>query len=124
LEFTEQIAVLLTENVNEHIEATAVRHTHDRFTNTSIGGCVKNSFDHWNGGFRTLQTETLLTDVTSVKELLESFSSVQTVENKALFLGTDFKTHTFDVLLDPLLFIRVLDVHVFNADLTTVRVTQ
>ena len=65
-ELRKDIAVGLTDDVGEHVESTAVRHTNDRLFDAAIGGRVEDRLNSDDGGLGTLESETLLSDVTRV----------------------------------------------------------
>ena len=71
-----------------------------------------------------LDAEPLLTHVFRAEERLERFSSVETTEDVTLLVRLDVRVRPLQLLLHPALLHRILDVHVLDADRSTVCVAQ
>ena len=63
-------------------------------------------------------------DVLGGEELLEGLGGVEPLEDVALVVEVELGRHALDLLLDPALLLRVLDVHVLDADRAAVGVAQ
>ncbi len=75
-EFGENVAVGLTNDVREHVEATSVSHPNDGFSNAAIRRSVENRLQGHDGRLSALEPEALLTDVTRVQKTLKDFCFV------------------------------------------------
>ena len=63
-------------------------------------------------------------DVLRGEELLERLGGVEPLEDVALLVGRRAVVDALDLLLDPALLLRLLDVHVLDADRAAVGVAQ
>ena len=77
-----------------------------------------------DGRLAAFEAEALLADVLGVQELLERLGCVQLVEDPPVLVGAQLGRNALDVLLDPSLLLRLLDVHVLDADRPAVGVAQ
>ena len=71
-----------------------------------------------------LDAEALGADVLRGEELLERLGGVETLEDAVLLLLRHRRVGAFDLALDPVLLVGLLDVHVLDADRAAVRVAQ
>ena len=71
-----------------------------------------------------LETEPLLAQVLGAEELLERLGAVQLLEDVPLVVDGQLGVGALDLLLDPALLGRFLDVHVLDADGAAVGVAQ
>ena len=77
-----------------------------------------------DGRLRPFEAEALLPHVAGVEEALERLRRVQPVEDVALLARVEGGGQALGVLLDPPLLLRVLDVHVLDAERAAVGVAQ
>ena len=124
LELLEDLVVALADDVGEHIEPTAVRHAHDHTVEVRVRGLLDDGVECGDGGFGTLHAETLLTDVLRREKSLECLCCVEPVEDVPLIFRRQLVVHPFDLLLDPVLLVELLDVHVLDTDRAAIRITQ
>ena len=99
-------------------------HAHDRFVEPGLDGLVQDGVEDDDRRLRTFEPEPLLADVAGVQEALEDLGRVQPVEDVPLLVRTRRRRHPFHVLLDPALLVRVLDVHVLDAQGAAVGIAQ
>ena len=124
LELLEDLVVALADDVGEHVEAAAVRHADHRAVELGVGGRLEDGVEDRDGRLGALEAEALLADVLGGEELLERLGRVEPLEDVALVVEVELRRHALDLLLDPALLLRVLDVHVLDADRAAVRVAQ
>ena len=70
------------------------------------------------------QRETLLAKVLCLQEFFESLGVNERRQNMTLFLSGRCFKGAFNAFLDPLSLVRVLNVHVFDADRTNIGIVQ
>ena len=124
LELGEELLVLLADDVDEHVETTAMRHAEHGGVHGGVGGGAEHGVEQGDGRFGALDAESLLAEVLGAEELLERLGGVESIEDVALLLDAEFDGDALDLLLDPALLDRVLDVHVLDADGAAVGVAQ
>ena len=89
-----------------------------------VGRRLEDGVEDRDGRLGALEPEPLLPDVLRGEELLERLRRVEPLEDVALVVEVELGRHALDLLLDPALLVRVLDVHVLDADRAAVRVAQ
>ncbi len=124
LELVEQRAVVLADDVDEHVEAAAVGHADHGLGHAGVRCCAEQGIDQRDRGFGAFDTEALLADVLRAEEGLQRLSGVEPSEDVALFVGFDGAVGTLELLLHPALLDRILDVHVLHTDGAAVRVAK
>ena len=124
LELEEDLAVALADRVHEHVEPAAVRGAEHGFGHAGVGGRAEQRVEHRDQALGAFEAEALLAQVLRVHEPFEGLGRVQAVEDPALLLGLQRGRRRLDPRLHPLLLVRLLDVHVLDADGAGVRVTQ
>src|SRR5690606_38020059 len=112
LEFVEQRAMRLTQNLGQHVEATTVSHAKDDVLDAQSATALDDLLKRRNGGFAAIETKTLGAGILDVEELLEALGLDKLVEDGllALWREGDLLVRTLNALLDPLLLIRIGDV--------------
>ncbi len=89
LELFEQHRRRLAEDIDQHVEASAVRHAHDHFFD-ALAARVKNGLvQQWNQAVAALQRETLLADVACMQVFFEAFRRGQHAQDTQTFLVRD-----------------------------------
>ena len=101
-----------------------MRHSDDNTVKVLVSGSRNNLINDWNHGFRSFKTKSLGTNIFCCKELFECFSSVQSLKDTQLLIKCWSKRCTFNLGLNPTLFICVLNMHVLNTDCAAVRIAQ
>ena len=124
LELPEQLVVALAHDVGEHVEATAVGHSHHRRVEAVVGRGGQDGVKDRDGRLCAFYAEALLADVLGGQELLERFGCVEAPQDVALLVGVDAAGDALDLLLDPALLSRVGNVHVLDAHRAAVGVAQ
>ena len=124
LELAEDLRVRLAGNVGQHVEATAVRHADRHLEDVVVRGLDQEGIEERNQGLSALEGEPLLTDVLGLQEGLESLALVQLVQDAQLLSDIGLRMRLLDLVLDPGALLRVLNVHVLDADSARVGVAQ
>ena len=123
-ELFKELAVVLADDVDEHVETSAVSHANDRIAHTSVRRLTEQAVEHGDCALCSFDAESLLTYVLGPEELLESLSCVEATEDMALLVFFDLDCLAFDVLLDPSFLFRIRDVGVLDAGCAGVRVAH
>ena len=87
-EFAENLAVSFVENVGEHVQATAVCHSHHKFIYAEASAVLYNGIQGRHQTFQAFQRKALLTNVFGVQEVLKHGGLVQFLEEVTFFVGT------------------------------------
>ncbi len=124
LELAEDLAVLLADDVGEHVEPAAVRHPDGDLVEPALGGRLADLVDQRDGGLAALEAEALLADELGLQEGLERLGLVELEQDPQLLLAGRLHVRLLDALLDPAALLGVLDVHVLDADGAAVGVAQ
>ena len=125
LELGEDLLVRLADDVGQHVEPAAVGHADDDLVQLGLGGRAEHLVEQRDQRLAALQREALLADVLGLQEGLERLGGVEPVEDVLLLArASGFWYLLLDPLLDPAPLLRVLDVHVLDADPAAVRVPQ
>ncbi len=118
LEFAKEIFRRFTEDIDQDIETSPVRHPDDNFSDPRRSRSLNQLLQGGNQGLTPFKGETLLTDEPGMQIALEPFCCRQALEqvfpNLNLRAGTDWVC--FKLALQPTFFCRVRDVHVLDAD--------
>src|SRR5262249_40400415 len=69
----EDLVSRLSEDIREHVEATAMRHANDDFPHAHLPPFIQEGVQHWDQALCAIQTKALHGDVLGVEEVLESF---------------------------------------------------
>ena len=89
-----------------------------------IGCCLQNLVQGWNERLAALQREALLANKLGLQEGLEGLCLVELVQDsELLFLGWFF-VGLLEFFLEPAALLRILDVHVLDADGAAVGVAK
>ena len=123
-ELLEELLGILAHDVDQHVEATTVRHTKDHAVHTVVSGGTQNLIDDWNHRLSAFETETLCTDILCCEELFERFCSVQTLKDAKFLVKRRRERDPFHLRLQPTLLFCVLDVHVLNTNGAAVRIAK
>ena len=124
LELAEDLAVGLTRDVRQHVEATPMGHADRDLVEPRLGGSLQQGVEERDRGLSALETEALLTDVLGLEERLESLGLVEFGEHAHLRIMGGFRVRNLHMALDPTALRRVLDMHVFDADRAAIRIPQ
>jgi len=101
-----------------------VRHAHDHLLGAHLGCLVQDGVEDDDGRLGALEPEALLAHVAGVEEALEDLGRVEQLQDVLLLVLLHGGRHALDLLLDPALLHRVLDVHVLDAERPAVGVAQ
>ena len=126
LEFLEQHLRRLAEDVDQHVEAAAVRHADDDFVHAAGAGDAHQFVHGDDRRFTAFEREALLADVTGVQVAFERLGGGQAFEEALLLLGGVGRAGAgrFEALLQPALLGNRADVHVLDADRRTIGFAQ
>ena len=75
-ELLEELAVILTDDVDQNVESSSVSHAEDNIGDVFVGSAGEQSVEQRNGALAALDSETLLPDVFGAQELLERLGRV------------------------------------------------
>ncbi len=119
------LRVGLADDVRQHVEPAAVRHADARpRPGAASAAASSTASSSGDGGLAALQREPLLADVLGLQEGLERLGGVEPAQDAQLLLALGLVVAALDPGLDPAALLRVLDVHVLDADGAAVRVAQ
>ena len=124
LELAEDLAVGLADDVGEHVEPTAVRHTDDDLVHVVVRRLGHHRVEQRDDRLATFEREPLLADVLGLQKGLERLGLVELAEDAQLLVRRRGRVVALHPVLDPLALVRVLDVHVLDADGAAVGVAQ
>src|SRR5215471_4503762 len=114
------------DEIGKNVEAPAMRHPDHELADAQLGAAVEDGFEGGHQGFRTLDAKTFGPDVASVEKALEGFRDRECAQNFRPYgrrhCGAALSLLEF--FLDPGLLGGILDVHVFDPDLSAVGVPQ
>ena len=124
LELGEDLRVGLADDVGEHVQAAAVRHTDDDLVEGVFGALVDDGVHHRDDRLGTFEREPLLPDVLGLQERLERLGGVELAQDVLLLCHSRFDVLGFDAFLQPRDLLGLEDVGVLDADVAAVRVAQ
>ena len=124
LELREDLAVGRADDVRQEVEATTVRRAEVDRLGPGDRRRVDKRVERHDRGLRPLESEPLLAHVPGVQEPLEDLGGVQAVEDVTLLFDAHRGVSALDPRLDPGLLLRVLDVHVLDAERAAVGVAE
>ena len=124
LELLEDLRVGLADDVGEHVEPATVRHAHDGLVQLLVGGLGEHGVQQRDQRLRALEREPALPDELGLQEHLERLGHVQPGQDPDLLVVLGPEVRPLHAGLDPGALLRVLDVHVLDADRAAVRVAQ
>ena len=124
LELAEDLAVLLADDVGEHVEPAAVGHADGDLVEAGLGGRLADLVDERDRGLAALEAEALLADELRLQEGLERLGLVELEQDAQLLLAGRLHVRLLDALLDPLALLGIHDVHVLDAGGAAVGVAQ
>jgi hypothetical protein len=95
-----------------------VGHSDDGFLNVLVGGIREDAGKYRNRGFRALEPESLVPDEAGMEVLFKNLGRGQEFENLAPERSRERRPRfrRFRASLNPVLFLRILDVPVLDAD--------
>ena len=89
-----------------------------------LGGPAEDPVEQGDDGLAALEGEPLLADELRLEEGLERLGGVEAAQDPQLLLAGRLGVGDLDLGLEPLALLRVLDVHVLDADGAAVAVAQ
>ena len=101
-----------------------MRHAQHGLGRPGLGTLLQDGVEEHDRRLGAFEPEALLAHVPGVQEPLERLGGVETVQDVALLDGGEGGGHAFDVLLDPLLLLGILDVHVLDTQRAAVGIAQ
>ena len=118
LEFMEDLAIGLGHHIGQHVEPAAMRHAEHDFLHAQLAAALDDLFQRGDHRLAAVESEPLGADEAQRRELFETFGLDQLVEDRALafFRERDFLVGSFDPALQPILLLRIVDVHELVAD--------
>ncbi|MNU97258.1 hypothetical protein D3C71_873250 [compost metagenome] len=121
-EFVEQLARVLAEGVDQHVQAATVGHAHHHVLDAILAGAADDGVHHRDQRVAAFQREALLADVLGVQVALEAFGGGQALQRTALGVSVQLVVATgqFQLLVDPLALLDLGDVHELRTDRTGV----
>ena len=124
LELLEDLAVRLAHDVREHVEPAPVRHPEHGLVQPLLGGLGEHGVEQRYQRLGALQREPALADELRLQEHLERLGDVQPGQDPDLLVVLGPGVRPLHPGLDPGPLLRVLDVHVLDADGAAVGVPQ
>src|SRR5690606_11700051 len=125
-EFGEQITGHLAHDVDEHVEATAVRHAYNDFLDSVFAGMVDQFVHRDDEALAAFQREALLTHILGMQVTLEAFGIGKLLQYAGFTLGgkRGYSDGGLETFLDPALGGRIGNMHEFGTDSSTIRIAQ
>ena len=124
LELAEDLRVGLADDVREHVAPAAVRHADHGLVQLLVGGLGEHGVQQRDQRLGALEREPALPDELGLQEHLERLGHVQPGQDADLLVVLGPGMRPLHAGLDPGALLRVLDVHVLDADRAAVRVPQ
>ena len=115
-----------TDDIRQHVQASAMRHADHRFVHIGAGGAVQNFIQNRDGRFAALQRKTFMANETRVQKPLElfGFNDVPQGAQLGLLIQRPPIAGGLHAKLQPALLLRNLDVHVLASDFPAVGLAQ
>ncbi|MNZ44518.1 hypothetical protein D3C78_621510 [compost metagenome] len=125
-ELVEQVARVLAEGVDQHVQTAAVGHADDDFLGAVGAGALDDLVDHRDQALAAFQTEALGARVFGTQVLLQALGRSQTLEQvRARFSGeVRTATHAFQTLGEPVALLGIDDMHELGANAAAVGAFQ
>ena len=125
-EFCKEILRALADDIDKNIEPSTMSHSNHAFFDTGVRGPFNNGLHGSDEGLTAFETEAFLTDITSVKESLKTFSCRQAFEDRAATFSCVHRSRTtaLKLFLPPALLDRIGDVHKFGTNRAAVSLSQ
>ena len=117
VELAEDIGQWLAHDIEQDVQAAAVRHADDDLVQILAGGGIDDGIQQRNEGFGALEGEALLAHVLGLQEVLECFGGIDLLQDVLLLRVGRLRHTRLQAVLQPAAFIAVQDVGVFGADL-------
>ena len=117
-EFVEQILRFFTQNVNQHVQTTAVRHAEHHFTGAAFACVTDHLFEHRDQRIAAFQREAFGAREFRAEVTFQAFGCCQLGQETFLLVSgkAGFPCYRLNTLLNPAFFFGRGDVHVFRAD--------
>ena len=114
------------DDIRQHVETSAMRHAHDGFMHVGVGGAIQNLVQDDDGGLRSFQRKTLVSDEARVQEMFELFGFNDALQRAHPGGGVERPAVSgrLHAELQPALLLRNLDVHELASDFSAVGVAQ
>ncbi len=121
-ELVEQLARVLAEGIDQHVQATTVGHPDDDFLGAVGAGALNHLVQHRDQAFATFKAETLGAWVLGAQVFLQTFACGDALEQVGLHVGGEFRTatHAFQALLEPAALLGIDDVGELGANGATI----
>ncbi len=114
--FVEQILRFFTQYVDQHVQATAVRHPQHHFASAAVTRMANHLFQHGYQRISPLERETFRTREFGAQITFQPFSGGQFVQEAFFLVSAKGRTTGFDALLDPAFLFGAGDVHILSAN--------
>ncbi len=124
LELGEDLPVGLADDVRQDVETATVGHPEGDLVHAGLGGPLQDLVQQRDCRLPAFEGEAPLPDVLGLQEGLERLGRAQPLEDVQLLGWVGTLGGAFDPLLDPDPLVRLLDVHVLDADPAAVGVPQ
>ena len=119
-ELVEQLLGLFTQNVDQHVQTAAVRHTQHHFTGTALARMADHLFEHRYQRISAFQREAFCAWEFRAQVAFQTFCRSQFAQEAFFLFCSKGGMPRFKTLLDPTFLFGVRDVHVFRADVAAV----
>ena len=126
LELREDLGQRLPHRVREHVQPAPVRHPDHDLVHPLLGRVVQDPVEERDQRLAALQREALVADVLGVQEALEALGLHELLQHAALAGRVQGRVVAggLHAILEPVLALRVGDVHVLDADGPAVGLAQ
>ncbi len=117
-ELVEQLARVLAEGVDQHVQTAAVGHADHHVLDAILAGAADDGVHHRDQRVAAFQREALLADVLGVQVALQAFGRGQALQGAALGVSVQLVVAAgcFQLLVDPLALLDLGDVHELRTD--------